>query len=52
MSATFPVHIFLLVKGKYDGFVSGNVQMVSTENAFFKLEIKMRCLLITFVFIK
>lgn len=35
MFAAFPVHIVLLVKGKYDGFVSGNVQEVSIENAFF-----------------
>lgn len=34
MSATFPVHIFLLVKCKYGGFVSGNIQVVSIENAF------------------
>lgn len=37
MFATFPVHIFLLVKGKYDGFVCGNVQVVSIENAYFQL---------------
>lgn len=37
MFAAFPVHIVLLVKGKYDGFVSGNVQEVSIENAFFQL---------------